>query len=72
MSLGSSGVVRFTLVRLWGRCVQPGSLGTFGFALGIVGFNRGCWFHPVSLGSLGFSLGVVGFIRGHWVHSGLP
>ena len=61
----SSGVVRFTRVRL-------GSL-----ALGVDVFIRGRWIHSSLpwgslgfLGSLKFALGVTGFMRGRWVHSG--
>ena len=63
-SLGSSGVVGFTLVRswvLWARasclCVHSGWLGSLGCAL-----DR-C-IHPGPLGSFVYSLGVVGFILG--------
>ena len=43
-----------------GRWVQPGSLGSVVFTLGVDG---GRCVH--------FALGVVGFILGRWVHSGL-
>ena len=67
MALGSSGVVGFTRVRSERRSVHPGSLGTLGGALVVVGFIRGHLVHP------GYSiLGVVGFIRGRWLHSGVP
>ena len=59
VSLGSSRVVTFTRVRLWGGWIHPGSLGSLGFVLGVVGFIRGCWVHSGSpLGSMGLS-GVV-------------
>ena len=45
VSLGSSSVVRFTRIRLGGDCVHPGPLGSLRFALGVVGFIRGCWVH---------------------------
>ena len=74
MSLVSSKAVRFTLVRLDGGRVYPGSFGSLGFALGVFGFIRGRWVYSVlplwslgnpgslefALGSLGSS-GVVGF-----------
>ena len=60
-----------TSVRPGGRWVHPGSIGSVGFALGVVGFIRGLWVqsvaHWLSLGSSG----VVGFTRVrtgcHWV-----
>ena len=74
MSLGSSRVVRFIRHRLGCRWVHPESLGSPGFALGMVEFIRSNWVHsgsPLgSLGSLGVALGVVEFIRGRWIHSG--
>ena len=46
-----------------------GSLGSLGFALGVVRLIQGCWVHydapRLSLGSSG----VVGVIRSHRVHS---
>ena len=66
-SLCSSGVVGFTRVRLVHSGAPRWSLGSVGFALGVVGFIR------VSLGSLRFALRIVGFTRirswGHWVDS---
>ena len=64
MSLGSSRVVRFTLVRLVGGWIHPGSLGSLWFALGVVGFI------PRFIGSLRFALVIVVFIRGRRIHSG--
>ena len=60
----------------WGRLVRPGSIGSFGCALGVVGFVRG------RQGSLRYALGVSGvagfigvllvFIQGLVVHWGAP
>ena len=62
-SLGISGVVGFTCVRSGGRWVHPGSLGSHGFALWIVGFILGCRVHShAPSGSLGSS-GVVRYTR---------
>ena len=72
----SSRVVEFTCV-LTGS--HPGTLGTLGFALGVVGFILSGWVpssRVVALGSLGsswdvaFSLGNGGFILGRWIHLG--
>ena len=70
-SLGSSGVVRFTQVRAGGvgftsvraggRWVHPGSLGSVGFALGVVGFIRGRWIPS------GSPWGSFGSLGGRWV-----
>ena len=68
VSLGSSGVVRFTRVRPGCLWVHPGSLDLFGFAIGVVWFTLvrhwSRWVHPRSLGSLWCALGVVEFMRG--------
>ena len=58
------------------RRVRPGSLGSLGCALGVVGFIRGRWVHlvrpggcrvhPVSLGSVGCVLRAFGFRSVHW------
>ena len=54
VSLVSSKAVRFTLVRLDGGRVYPGSFGSLGFALGVFGFIRGRWVYSVlPLWSLG-------------------
>ena len=59
----------------WGRLIHSGSLGSFGFALGVVGFIRDCWVHSGALWGSSGSLGVVAYIRvrpgRYWVHSGL-
>ena len=72
MSLGSSGVVKFTLVHPGGRWVHSGSLGSLRFTLGVVAFTQ-----VRHSGSLWRSLGsssAVEFTRvrpgGHWVHPG--
>ena len=75
-SLGLSGVVGFTRVRSGGRWVHPGSLGSHGFALWIVGFILGRRVHSdAPSGSLGSS-GVFWFTRvrpgGRWFHLGSP
>ena len=77
VSLGLSRGVRFTRIGLGGGRVYPGSFGSLGFALVVVGFIRSHWVHSGSplcrgvlsqlLDSLWFALGVVGFIRGGWV-----
>ena len=83
----AQGVVRFirgigfSRVRPGGSWVQPGSLRSLGFALGVVGFAlcvvefiRGSCVHLVSRWVLLDSFRVVGFTRvspgGRWVHSG--
>ena len=74
--MGSFGVVRFTRVHPWFRCVHPGSLGTLVLAQGVVWFiwvRIGVrWFHPGSLGSVGCAQGVVEFTRGCWIPLGAP
>ena len=78
-SFGSSGIFGFTRAcgfspfRLWNRWVQPGSMSSLRFCLGVVGFIQGCWVHSGSLsGSLGSS-GFAWFTRvrpgGGWVHT---
>ena len=84
-SLGTSGIVGFTLVHSGGCSVHPGSLGTLACALGVVGFILGrlvCLRAPcLSLGSSGvtwFTLGVVASVvrftharlGGRWFHQG--
>ena len=72
-------MVAFTRDRHGGRCVDPGSLLSLGFSLGVVGFIRGHWVDSDSpCGSLGL-YGVVGFTRvragGRWdrlIHSNSP
>ena len=64
--------VGFNRVRASDRLVHPGSLGSLGFALGVVGFSRISpggrrLVHLRSLDSLRFVLGVVGFIWVRWV-----
>ena len=82
--MGSCAVVVFTWVRPGGRWIHQGSLGSLGFAFGVVVLIRGCWIHSSSrwgsLGSSGFvgftrvRAGVVGFnpVRAgsRWVHPG--
>ena len=68
---GSLGVDGFVVVRLGGLRYHSGSLGSLGYALGVVGFVRGRWVHfhwgaPWgSCGSFGFigawSLGKMGY-----------
>ena len=65
--LRSTGVVRFTRERTVVRWVHAGSLGSsgsaLGYALGVVGFIRGCWVHSgAPWGCFGVS-GVDGFTR---------
>ena len=55
--MGSCRVIEFTRVRPEGHWVHPESFGSFGCAVGVVGF-------------ICFPFGVVGFIRGRWVYSG--
>ena len=58
---GSFRFVGFTRVRPAGHRAYLGSLGSRGFALGVVELDkRRC------------ALGVVGFIQGRWVYSGAP
>ena len=88
-ALGSCGVVAFIRggfrVRVGGRWVYPGSLGSLACALAVVGFVRDRLVHSgASLGSSGFLwfirerpgsvafIRVVGFILGRWVHSVAP
>ena len=58
------------------RWVNPGSLDSLGFDLGVVMFIRVRWIHSCesrgSLGSFVCALGVIGFIRGRWFHSCVP
>ena len=85
MLSGASWFAGFTEVRSGGRRVLPGSLGSFGCTLVVVGFIRGCLVHsgpPCAFLSssgtgaffLGCALGIVRFIRGHsaayWGSSG--
>ena len=53
--------------------VHPGSLGSFGFALGVVGFIRGHWVDEGAPWGSFSSFGLVVFTRvrpgGRWVHS---
>ena len=72
--MGLSRGVRFTRIRLRGGRVHPGSFGSLGFALGVIGFIRSRWVHSGSpLWSWG-PFAVVGFtvVRtgGRWVHPG--
>ena len=71
-SLCSPGFVALTRVRHGGCCVHPGSLGSLGIVLEVVGFKRGRWVHFGSpCRSLGSSV-VAAFTRvrptGRWVH----
>ena len=70
--LGSLGTVRFVRVRSRCSWVHMGSVGVFGYNLGIVWFIRDCWIH---LGepwrSLCLFLDDVSIRMcpgGHWVH----
>ena len=58
----STGVIGFTRVRPGARSVHPITVGTLGFALGVVVFIRPRCVHS---GSLRVSLVL-------WVHSGTP
>ena len=69
--MGSSVVVEFARVRAAGRWVHPGSLRSFGFALGVVGSLWGSlrssavvwftWVRPVGHWVHPASLGLLGF-----------
>ena len=43
--MGKSGAIGFTRVRPWGRSVHPGSFGSLGYALWVIGFSRGRLVH---------------------------
>ena len=70
------------MVRPGGRRVHPGSLGSLGRALGVVGFIRGNWVNWGAPWGSSDSSGVTGltgvrpgcrwFIRALWVHWGAP
>ena len=71
--MGLSAVVWLTRVRLGGRRIHPGSLGSlwrlFGSS-GVFGFTRaGSGVDRRWLGSLAHAVGVDGLIWGGWVHS---
>ena len=71
VSLGSSGVVRYTRERPWGVSVYAGSMDSLGCSLGVVGFIQGRSVHSSAPTKLLGSTLVVGFIPvRHGCHPG--
>ena len=68
-SFGDDGFIH---VHPGGRWVHLVSLGSFGCALGVVGFIRGSSGALLALDSFWCALSVVGYIRCRCIHSGAP